>query len=115
MKYGYRSRAAKRGFGSDAEQGTSTKVSFDYALKQRAFKDSVDCDLAMKLKQIKIPPTPTIGFNAIDVSHIVGGSFAGNDENIASIPQALPWNGLSSGTSDSAEFLKLLGDAPSEF
>ena len=104
VKYGSKSRAAKRSFGSDAEQDSSTKVSFDQMFKRRAFKDSIEYDLAMKKKRVKLALTSSDGFDVFNGSNTFGGSFDGNDENIASIPQALSENELSTGTSNSAEF-----------
>ena len=110
VKYGERSRAEKRGFGSDAVQGSSTTVTFAHAFKQRAFKDSVNCDLAMKMKRIKIS-TNSNSMDGFNVPNTGEGCIAGNDENIALPVLALPGNGLSSGASDAAEFLRLQGDA----
>ena len=104
VKYGGKSRAAKRCFSSDAEQGSSTKVTFSNAFNRHAFKDSIDFDLATKMKRVKITSTLSDSRATFTGSHTYGRSSAGNDENIALPHHALPGNGSSSGTSCSAEF-----------
>ena len=102
VKYGSKSRAEKRCFGSDAEQGSHTKVTFDSAFKRHAFKESIDYNLAGEMKKIKISTTPDDCLNAFFGARTPRCS-AGNDENNASLSNALYGNGSSSGTSDSAE------------
>ena len=88
--------AAKR---CDAEQGSSTKVTFANAFNRR-----VDFDLAGKMKRVKITSTLSDSRATFTGSHTYGRSSAGNDESVALSHHALPGKESSSGTSCSAGF-----------